>query len=250
MFVLHRVIILAYNLGWLVYNIYLKGAKLFIYVTNWNYTLLVIYFAFATILSSKTLYDDLLNERDVASSPKGQQIPMVEFDNESGDEEDEDPGNDARDKDVLRLEHKLLWLMHVISANGGLFVTAEYWTILFKDHAVDANSITKHALNSVFMLIDTCLSSIPVRLVHWLYALLYFAVYLLFSVIYWQLGGTNVQGKPYIYSALNYDHFKAKTGGVLVGFLLLVLPLLQLFLFGVTKLRDQLHKKYNEKSKH
>ena len=240
-------IILAYNLGWFAYNIYLKGAKLFIYLANWSYTLLVIYFAFATILSCKALYDDLEKERDVGSSPKGQEIPMVEFEMDSGDEDD-DPSNDACEKDVLRLEHKLLWLMHVISANGGLFVTAGYWTVLFEDHALDANSITKHVLNSVFMLIDTCLSSVPVRLVHWLYALLYFAVYLLFSVIYWQLGGTNIQGKPYIYSALNYDDFKAKAGGLLVAFLLLALPLLQLFLFGVTKLRDHLHKKCNGKS--
>lgn len=243
----HRVILLAYNLGWFVYNIYLRGAKFFIYLANWNYTLLVIYFAFATILSCKASYGDSEREQDVGSSPKGQEIPMVEFEMES-DDEDDDPGNDAREKDALRLEHKLLWLMHVISANGGLFVTAGYWNVLFEDHAVDANSITKYVLNSVFMLIDTSLSSIPVRLVHGLYTLLYFAVYLLFSVIYWQLGGTNVQGKPYIYSALNYDDFKAKAGGLLIAFLLLALPLLQLFLFAVTKLRDHLHKKHNRKS--
>lgn len=245
-FVLHRFIILAYNFGWLVYNIHVTGAKLFIYVSNWNYSLLVIYFAFASILSLKALYNDL---QDEGEDSNGKQIPLVEFEMGSGDE-DNDAGSDARENadDALRLEHKLLWLMHTISSNGGLFVTVVYCGLLFQGDSVgakgDANNITKYVLNSVFMLIDTCLSSVPVRIVHWLYAVLYFAVYLMFSVIYWRLGGTNNQGKPYIYSALNYEDFRAKTGGLLIVFLLLVLPLFQLFLFGVTKLRDHLHRKH------
>jgi len=243
-FVMYRVIILTYNLGWLIYNIYLTGAKLFIYLTNWTYTILVIYFAFATILSCKALYDDLKREQEAASSQKREETPMVEIKTGSGDEDSEEPVMSAREKDVLRFEHKLLWLMHIISATGGLWVTAGYWSVVFKDDPINANNITKHALNSVFMLIDTSLSSIPVRVVHWLYALLYFAVYLIFSVFYWLLGGTNIKGRPYIYSALNYEDFNAKVGGLLVVFLLLVLPLFHLFLFGITKLRDHLHKKY------
>ena len=242
-----RIIILSYNLAWLIYNIYRSKAKLFIYLTNWTFTILVIYFAFATTLSCKALYDDLKKKREAAPSPKSKETPVVEIEMGSGDEDD-DLVDSAGEKDALRFEHKLFWLIYVISATGGLWVTVGYWTVLVGDDIIDANNITKHALNSVFMLIDTCLCSIPVRLVHWLYALLYFAVYLAFSVIYWQLGGTNIQGKPYIYGALNYSDFKTKIGILLVVFLLVVLQILQLVLFGVTKLRDHLHKKYNDKS--
>ena len=244
---MYRLIILAYNLAWLIYNIYSSGGKLFIYLTNWTYTILVVYFVLATILSCIALYSDLQIERQASPSPKSREAPPVEIEMGSGDE-DEGPTESAREQDALRWEHKLLWLIHIISATGGLWVTAGYWSVLFDNDSVNANNITKHALNSVFMLIDTCLSSIPVRLVHWVYALLYFVVYLAFSVIYWQLGGTNLQGKPYIYGALNYSDFKSKIGGLLVVFLLLVLPLLHLFLLGVAKLRDYLHKKYNDRS--
>ena len=194
----------------------------------------------------------MAKERQASLGPNSKETPPVEIEMESEDE-NEGPTKSpliesAREKDVLRWEHKLLWLIHTVSATGGLWVTTGYWSLLFDNDSVNANKITKHALNSVFMLIDTCLSSIPVRLVHWLYPLLYFVVYLAFSLIYWQLGGTNIHGKPYIYSALNYDDFKAKIGGLLVVFLLLVLPLLHLFLFGITKLRDYLHKKYNDRS--
>lgn len=108
--------------------------------------------------------------------------------------------DEAREEDVLQFQHKFLWLLYIISANGGLLVTAGYWTVLFEeDELVDANNITKHALNSVFMLIDTFLSSISVRLFHFIYPLLYIIIYLGFTVVYWVLGGTNIQGESYIY---------------------------------------------------
>lgn len=245
--VLYRLIITAYNLGWLTYNIYSKGAKFFIYITNWSYTLFVLYFAFATIIccieKCKELKKEVgtasdRNDKETSESEDGIEMKIYDV--------DDDPAMGAHERDALRLEHKLLWLMHTISATGGLWVTVWYWSVLLEDGKVNSNNITKEALNSVFMLVDTCLSSIPVRLGHWLYALLYFGVYLLFSVFYRLLGGTNSQGEPYIYSILNYDNFKAKIGGLLVVCLLLGLPLLHLFVFGVTKLRDYLHKKYND----
>ena len=145
----------------------------------------------------------------------------------------------AHDEDALRFHHKFFWLLYIISANAGLLVTVGYWTVLYEeDEPVDLNNITKHALNSVFMVIDTFLNSIPVRLFHFIYALVYIVVYLAFTVVYWQLGGTNTQGQPYIYKLLDYNNFEASTGCLVAFFLLLVLPVLQLMLFGLVKLRD------------
>ena len=160
----------------------------------------------------------------------------------SGDDsgnQNEKATTEARKEDALRLPQKIFWLFYVVSVSAGLLVTAGYWTVLFEeDEPVDANNITKHALNSVFMVIDTFLSSIPVRLFHSVYPLLYIIVYLAFTVIYWQLGGTNIQGQPYIYSLLDYNNFETSTGCIIAFFLLLVQPVLQLMLFGLVKLRD------------
>lgn len=242
-FIVLRLIFLAYNLGWLIYNIYLFGGKLFIFLTNWTFTILVIYFIVATTLSSIALYNDLKNTR-VSTN---RETPVVAIEMGSGDE-GEASNENAREQDALRWEHKLLWFLHIIAASAGLWITVGYWTVLIEDDVIDANNITKHALNSVFMVIDTAVSSIPMRFLHWLYALLYIAVYLLFSVIYWQLGGTNNRGRPYIYKALDYNDFQLRTGGLLVGFMFVVLPLLHLFLLGITKLRDYLHKKCYDRS--
>ena len=240
-FLAYRLIVTGYNFAWLIYNIYKYQAKLFIFLTNWTYLILDLYFLQATTLTFCALYCEYKKRRGASSSTSETQA-LVEMG--SGDDnanQNEKTTTEAREEDALRLPQKIFWLLYIISANAGLLVTAGYWTVLFEeDEPVDANNITKHALNSVFMVIDTFLSSIPIRLFHSVYPLLYIIVYLAFTVFYWQLGGTNLQGQPYIYKLLDYNNFEASTGCIIGFFLLLVQPVLQLMLFGLVKLRDHL----------
>ena len=94
------------------------------------------------------------------------------------------------------------------------------------------------------MVMDTSLSAIPVRFLHFLYVFLYILIYLVFTVIYWLLGGTGYQGNSYIYKGLDYDNFEPIIVGLMVVSLLVVLPVLHLVLFGITKLREHLYRKY------
>ena len=249
-------IITCYNFAWLIYNIYLYGAKLFIFLTNWTYLILNLYFLLATTLTFGAFYCEYIkSRRGTVPSTNGNvnEGTSVEVEMETGDENDKNDKSgdatateEAREEDALRFRHKLLWLLHIISANGGLLVTVGYWTVLYEDdEPIDANNITKHALNSVFMLVDTFLCSIPVRLFHFIYPLLYIIIYLGFTVVYWVLGGTNIQGNPYIYKLLDYDNYEASTGCLVGFFLLVVQPVLQLLLFGFVKLRDCLGGKSN-----
>ena len=240
----YRLIVTVYNLAWLFYNIHLyKASLMFIYFTNWTYTILSIFFVFATTLSSIALYKNLKKETETPTLATDEQTTEIEM----------EPGNygavdqehdDASEKDALQCHQKLFWFTHVIAATAGLLITAGYWSVLAGDDPVDANNITKHALNSVFMVIDTSLSAIPVRLLHSLYVLLYILIYLVFTFIYWLLGGTDNQGNTYIYKGLDYDNFEPIIVGLMAVSLLVVLPVLHLILFGITKLRDHLYRKY------
>ena len=244
----YRLIVTAYNLAWLFYNIHLYGAKLFIFLTNWNFTILNIYFVFATTLSCIALYKDLKKETlETIALVTDEQTVDIEM--EPGNHGAVDHEHDeASEKDALQCHHKLFWFIHVIAATAGLVITAGYWSVLHENDPVDANNVTKHALNSVFMVIDTSLSAIPVRLLHSLYVLLYFVTYLVFTVIYWLLGGTNNQGNAYIYKNLDYEDFRPINGVLLVVFLLVVSPVLHLVLFGIAKLRDHLLRRYKARS--
>ena len=230
----------GYNFTWLIYNIYKYQAKLFIFLTNWTYLILNLYFLQATTLTFCALCCECRARREASPSTTGTQVVEMGSGDDSANP-DEKPTEEAREEDALRLPQKIFWLLYVISANAGLLVTVGYWTVLFEeDEPIDANNITKHALNSVFMVTDTFLSSIPVRLFHSIYPLLYIVVYLSFTVVYWQLGGTNIQGQPYIYKLLDYNNIEPSTGCLIGFFLLLIQPVLQLILFGLVKLRDHL----------
>lgn len=184
-----RLIISAYNFAWLIYNIHKFGAKLFIFLTNWSFTILNIYFVYATTLSCIALYKDMKN---TAQTTPGNQVVEMEMGHLDGNDYGAVEREEAREKDALRFHHKLLWFLYVISATAGVWITAGYWTVLVGDDPIDANNITKHALNSVFMVFDTCLSAIPIRLFHSIYPFLYLVIYIVFSIIYWLLGGTNI----------------------------------------------------------
>ena len=239
----YRLIVTVYNLAWLFYNIHLYGAKMFIYVTNWTYTILNIYFVFATTLSSIALYKDLKRQTETIPLATDEQTVEIEMEPGNYGAADQDR-EEASEKDTLQCHHKFFWFIHVIAATAGLLVTVTFWSVLAGDNPIDANSITKHALNSVFMVIDTSLSAIPVRLLHYMYAFLYILIYFVFTVIYWLLGGTDNQGNTYIYEGLDYDNFDPIIVGLMAVSLLVVLPVLHLILFGITKLRDHLYRKY------
>ena len=247
-FLAFRLIVTAYNFAWLIYNIYKYQAKLFIFLTNWTYLILNLYFLQATTLTLCTLYCECKTERRGASYNSNQTRPSVEKGSGDGNaNQNEKTTEEVREKDVLRLPWKISWFLYVISANNSLLITAGYWTlrILFEvDEPIDGNNITKHSLNSVFMVIDTFLSSIPVHLFHSVYPLLYVILYIAFTVVYWKLGGTNYEGQPYIYKLLDYSNFEASTGCIITFSLLLVQPVLQLMLFGLVKLRDHLRPKH------
>ena len=243
-FLAYRLIVTAYNFAWLIFNIYKYQAKLFIFLTNWTYLILNLYFIQATTLTLSALYCEYKKHKGASSSTNETQALVEKGSGDDNANQNEKTTEEALEEDALRLPQKIFWLLYIISANVGLLITAGYWTILLEDEPIDVNNITKHALNSVFMVMDTFLSSIPVRLFHSAYTLLYIIMYLAFTVVYWQLGGTNNQGQPYIYKLLDYNNFKASTGCLIAFFLLLVQPVLQLMLFGLVKLRDHLRPKH------
>ena len=156
---------------------------MFIYLTNWTYTILNIYFVFATTLSCIALYKDLKKETETITLAADEQAAEIEMEHGNYGAVDEER-DDASEKDALLCHHKLFWFFHVIAATTGFSITVVFWSVLKDepDNPVDANSITKHALSSVFMVIDTSLSAIPVRLMHYLYAFLYILIYIVFTV--------------------------------------------------------------------
>lgn len=132
--------------------------------------------------------------------------------------------------------HQVTWLIYNIAFCAAIIVTVAYW--LFQAKNVKFLDVVTHAFNTVFVLTELILGCVPIRLLHWLYTVIYLTLYVIFSVIYWQADGLNSRGKPYIYKILDYDD---KNPGVITALVLALVvvapPLTQLAMLGLYKLR-------------
>lgn len=141
--------------------------------------------------------------------------------------------------------HETLWVIYNIAANTALLITATGCD--YVGYQVDGLIVTTQILNTVFILLETLLGTVPVRLFHVIYPMLFSIVYVMFTVVYWASQGKNSLGEPFVYSALDYNGHPSKSVGTILGFIFLGHPLAQLALFIVFRVRYLLRRKFSKK---
>ena len=100
--------------------------------------------------------------------------------------------------------------------------------------------VSAHAVNSIYVVCDVCVTGIPVRMLHFYQTLIFGAAFAIFSLIYWVAGGTNWEGKDYIYSSLDYTN-KPTTTAISWLAVLVSCAVLHLLMYGVYRLRAYLY---------
>ena len=100
---------------------------------------------------------------------------------------------DASRATSMRWFHKALWVIYNIASVAAILVTISFWSIIYRtlNNQISVITVIIHAVNSIVIVSDTMLRSIPVRLFHVVYPMLYSITYALFTVVYWACGGTN-----------------------------------------------------------
>ena len=164
----------------------------------------------------------------------------------TSDEEEKDYKFPTYDDDRLAWYHKVLWVIYTIATVNSLVTSVFFWSMVHREQGINGRTITFHIFNSVFMLLDTVLSHIPVQLLHVIYSHVSLAVYVSFTVIYWAVGGRNEQGQRYIYDALDYQ--KKPGVAVFTVFLLILIcqPASHLVFYALVRVRRWLVIKINE----
>jgi hypothetical protein len=214
--------------SWTIYSgIYYRahGALWFVWLTNWGYFCVTLYFILATVVTllyhckEKHQTHVVMEMKDVFDGERSNPQPVAS--------ENEIPP---------RWHHKAIWVLYNFSANNAVLITCLYWGLIFNG-TTDALDVSTHLLNTVFVLIEVFLSSIPIHLLHVVYSSCFVVVYMLFTVIYWAAGGT-VIGKPYVYPYIDYESKPGLAVGLFCGCLFVGGPICQLFFFGLYKLRQ------------
>jgi hypothetical protein len=151
-----------------------------VWLTNWSYLLLTCHeiYAAAVVLIHST------------DGTTGCCCRELEDGAGKGDSDDQSgtitrvAGGRKHDVDPVPCYMKLEWLLFATLAPAALTVTINN----LRPPMTGIKSIkgfNNHFMNSVVVLLDFCISGIPVRLFHFVYSVIYFAIYFLFSYIFW-----------------------------------------------------------------
>lgn len=236
-----RGIVALYCIGWIIYSgfyPYNGQEKWFIYLTNWGFTLITLYF----ILSFAVTLCYHLKEK--------QQYPMrppMELTN-YGTSFSDQPMEEGTEGDFnvevpLKGHHKAMWIIYETGASVAVVITLLYWSLLSGGNLTGVYlglDITTHALNSFFLLIEVAITSLPIRVLHVIYPVCFAFIYMIFTVIYWAGEGTDaIYNKRFVYPILDYSNSPGLAVGLFLGAALVAVPLVHVCIFyGLYRLRE------------
>lgn len=142
---------------------------------------------------------------------------------------------------------KLSWLLSNIVQVFSVIVTVVYFSAIYPTlHVSDSeliNDTNMHAINTIFVLVDSAICARPVRILHFVYPLIYGLVYIGFSVVVYGVSGT------VIYNVLDYSQ-PLYPSITVPGLAILVIPLLQLAFYGLYRLRVYTSTKFQKHTWH
>lgn len=156
-----------------------------------------------------------------------------------------DPNFDPSKMECGKLE-KIYWFLYVATTSIAIGVTVIYWGLVHDPefHQIDTLNIMLHVCNSILMIIDFCVVSIPFKLRFFWWCVVIATFYLMFSAIYFLAGGLDKYGRRFIYKVLDWEKPVQALIVCTGGLIFIVLVHCSLHFLG--NLRDRL---YERKSK-
>ncbi|XP_053376712.1 protein rolling stone-like [Mercenaria mercenaria] len=232
------------------------------YLTLWTYLLLTLYFLFSAIAvvfytccrgelrtghqvilytSSETQKEAIQGYNNIAfveNGVKNSELNGTSMSNEFPNETNSYAKTQNNDNDNLHEEitsfMKICWVLGNTVQVFAIEVTLVYFTAFFPlvgyTNFVDVNL---HGVNSFLIIVDTCLSSRPVRLLHVIHPVIYGVCYLIFSAIYWSFDHVN----NVLYPGVLDWNYPGTTAIWFAGLTFVGIPLLQLAHFGAYRLK-------------
>ncbi|XP_006824196.1 protein rolling stone-like [Saccoglossus kowalevskii] len=210
LFVAYRIVVATYFFGFgitylIVSMVNGMGGDFFVFLTNWGFIVVTIYFLFAAIST-------LIHVKENPRTPSYSQEP-----------EDPDETTPLTDRTATRCRPtpwycKVTWCFFNVAALASLVVTLVYWPALsgFSDemNIPFVLDFHLHALPSVVIVLELILAAMPIRMMHAFYTVLIGIVYIIMTVIIYYSGWQNpYDDKPYVYPFLDY----AENPGIAIG---------------------------------
>ncbi|XP_035699464.1 protein rolling stone-like [Branchiostoma floridae] len=228
-------------------SFYTTGPKYLLYLTNLAYVLLTAHTTFSAALCVVDYFKSRRHSRGCTEIAEDrptvvETVPTEtdDFLNSSGNNPSGMTTQERTASDVrLPWYYKCYWVLYSIAFAVGLYVTIAYWILLRgADDTYSAYSILTHGINCVVIVIDILVSGLPCRFLHFIYPSSSALAYIIFTVIYWAAGGTDLINRPWIYSVLDYGQNPGLAVGIGMGSIVIMAPLCHGIVFGLAFARD------------
>ena len=226
------------------------------FLTTWTYLALTIYYASAfmslvihlvsTCYSSSSLSmkkqsqtDSIRKDSEVRTDlwstedSERQQLTLSDRNAVSDDNSGILDAIHYKSRDKITWHMKMTWVFANVIYVSAPLVTIVYYVMLYTVEANNFMDFNIHLINSLLVLIDTCIVARPVRLLHVFHPLLYGLAYMVFSVIYWSEDKVN---NVLYEDVLDFNRpWRTVIAVLVIG--LLVVPVVHLCQFGIYRLR-------------
>ncbi|XP_072437968.1 uncharacterized protein [Chiloscyllium punctatum] len=241
---IYRICTAVYTLVWCICSgVQTNHPKWFIFLTHLTYTVLTFYFNLALVNLICYMACGL---KRPAQNTRAASLEEISSCNPAVPEiEVETPALNLHTEfsppsSLLYPTICIQWSLYNLSCVISLFVTIAFWSFDYiPGRAPDSVNINMHVINSVLVLLELGMTAAPIHLAHFIYTLLYCLSFIIFTVIYWAAGGTNLRGKPYIYRSLNYSETPGAAVGCIIGSICLLMPFLQFMVWNLHFLKCQ-----------
>lgn len=183
-FVVYRAAVTTLLIGWPLADLLTEARRFygdnytlwFLFATNWSLLLLVFCASMQTLAAAIQLYRALK----------------------------------PSDEDISPLTVAIYGFVYISSANSAVVVSLTYWIYVFyadegTDFFLTPMSQMKHTLNTVYIVADLLICSIPIRLLHFIYPFLLGALYTAFNVTYFINDGMGPEGGNYSYREMDWQ---------------------------------------------
>ena len=213
------------------------GPKVTLYVTQWVFYLWNFHLLWAAIFVTITYFrvffcqKNMFQERDTGG-PCNHELVI----------DDRPVGCCGIGNNGTFWYQNVYWVLYSITMSVTIFAVIGYWGLVFDpvtDPITYAN-LLKHLIIGILAVVELFVTAIPVRILHVIYPITFTAIWIIFSVIYYGAGGTDIYGNRYIYKVLNYETDPAAAAGLAILVVFVGIPVLHLCIFGLYLLREGL----------
>ena len=137
----------------------------------------------------------------------------------------------------LNVMRRLQWLLHSIVLTMGILVSIMYFLLIYnpEEDILSLTNISRHILNSVFLLVEFTFNTLAVKFYHLVHCLVLSVCYAIYTFIFWYVVEPP---ENYIYRIINWG--KPFRTCSLIALLMFAALILNIVLVGISKLKLRL----------